>query len=165
MFLKSRADVTTQVLNARLKIVGGRNEKSSVAYSGDLSYQDASQLSSVHRYRHHNDPLDSNGSAIKPTSGSKLTPHLNSMGFPYRKSRSNTGISVTVSQEVHTARERGQPQPVHIPMMDIEGEGDIESEDAVSTFLSILLPFWRVLCQSLIDETLSAYPVLVLPWH
>lgn len=56
-----------------------------------------------------------------------------SKGYPYRKSRNGTGISVTVSQEVHTARERGQP--VHIPMVDIDGEADLESEDAVVSVL------------------------------
>ena len=113
----------TQVLNARLKIVGGRNEKSTGAsgYSGDLSYLDASQMSSMPRYPH---------SQLQSTASmTKQSPTIKS--YPYRKNRSGTGISVTVSQEVHTTGDRGQPQPVHIPMVDIDNEVDIESDDAV----------------------------------
>lgn len=123
------------MLNARLKIVGGRNDGGTTVYSGDLSYLDASQLSSIPHARHNHNihPLESTSSITKPSQ--------------YRKKRSGTGISVTVSQEVHTAIAHGRHGRggekgmaggggvVHIPMVDIEGEGDEEgSEEAVSRF-------------------------------
>lgn len=87
-----------------MKIVGGRNEPSGSVYSGDLSYLDGSQISSTPR----------NASGIRGT----------------RKARSGTAISVSVSQEVHTAREsaRSRGQAVRIPMVDIEGEEDHVSD-------------------------------------
>ncbi|KAI0689383.1 hypothetical protein BC835DRAFT_1439531 [Cytidiella melzeri] len=86
------------VLNARIKIVGGRNEyKTNSSFTGDLSYLDGSHISTV--------------------------PHFGTGGSKPRKTGGASNISVTVSQEVHsTTNETSSrvPRQVHIPMVDMD---------------------------------------------
>ncbi|KAI0337684.1 hypothetical protein BDW22DRAFT_856452 [Trametopsis cervina] len=94
------------VLNARIKIVGGRNEyKSEARYSGDLSYLDGSQISTPSCYGQSN-----NSSKLSRLSRFTATTANN--------------ISVTVSQEVHTAGEIARSaKQARIPMVVMEDVG------------------------------------------
>lgn len=106
-----------QVLNARIRIVGGRNEyKSESRYSGDLSYLDGSQISTPSSY----------GQSNKSSKLSRLSRIT---------ATTANNISVTVSQEVHTAGEIARSaKQARIPMVGMEdvGKQNTHNDDIVS---------------------------------
>ncbi|KAI0085581.1 hypothetical protein BDY19DRAFT_442111 [Irpex rosettiformis] len=100
------------VLNARIKIVGGRNEykSNSSGFSGDLSYLDGTQSSTVPRFA-----TQHNKSMI-----SRLSRVVSGGDYP-------NNFSVSVSQEVHTSRDSARmAKQVHIPMVDIDESDGVD---------------------------------------